>query len=178
VAVSLAVKCFVTGLASEAGQSHLDPRSAQDAELGGGTGPTCCGGDGWESNPPGTAQHRPTDGFEDRGKHQPPNIPGALSLPHVGRPFFKALEGLALTRNRLFGAGFGRFSGMGSRVARGGRGGRKTAERRPRSLESSKTAGVAPARPNKRGMALGDVCGRPRKAATPCPGRLTGNGSQ
>ena len=22
------------------------------------------GGDGWESNPPGTAQHRPTDGFE------------------------------------------------------------------------------------------------------------------
>src|SRR5215467_1311933 len=24
------------------------------------------GGDGWESNPPGTAQHRPTDGFEGR----------------------------------------------------------------------------------------------------------------
>ena len=23
------------------------------------------GGDGWESNPPGTAQHRPTNGFED-----------------------------------------------------------------------------------------------------------------
>ena len=31
-----------------------------------GADPRCCGGDGWESNPPGTAQHRPTDGFEDR----------------------------------------------------------------------------------------------------------------
>ena len=31
-----------------------------------GAGPRCCGGDGWESNPPGTAQHRPTDGFEGR----------------------------------------------------------------------------------------------------------------
>src|SRR5260221_14415683 len=33
------------------------------------------GGDGWESNPPGTAMHRPTDSFEDCGRHQPPNIP-------------------------------------------------------------------------------------------------------
>src|SRR5437879_1968144 len=50
------------------------------------------GGDGWESNPPGTAQHRPTDGFEDRERHQPPNIPSeqSLALPvgqQVGRPF-------------------------------------------------------------------------------------------
>ena len=65
VAVTLAVKCFVTGITSEGGQSQIHPRSAQDIELGSGASPTCCGGDGWESNPPGTAQHRPTDGFED-----------------------------------------------------------------------------------------------------------------
>src|SRR5712691_6646496 len=35
------------------------------------------GGDGWESNPPRTPQQRPADGFEDRGEHQLPNIPGA-----------------------------------------------------------------------------------------------------
>src|SRR2546429_8606856 len=43
------------------------------------------GGDGWESNPPGTAQHRPTDGFEDRERHQPPNIPSGVSLTQVVR---------------------------------------------------------------------------------------------
>lgn len=35
------------------------------------------GGDGWESNPPRTPQQRPANGFEDRGRHQPPNIPSA-----------------------------------------------------------------------------------------------------
>ena len=35
------------------------------------------GGDGWESNPPGTPQQRPADGFEDRGEHQLPYIPSA-----------------------------------------------------------------------------------------------------
>ena len=95
VAVSLAVKCSVIGFPSEAGLSHPHPRSAQYAELGSGQGPTCSGGDGWESNPPGTAQHRPTDGFEDRERHQPPNIPGGLSLPQVARAFFKGPRGLA-----------------------------------------------------------------------------------
>ncbi len=38
------------------------------------------GGDGWESNPPRTPQQRPANGFEDRGKHQPPNIPRAKML--------------------------------------------------------------------------------------------------
>src|SRR5207245_1802856 len=38
------------------------------------------GGDGWESNPPGTPQQRPADGFEDRGGHQPPNIPFGVSV--------------------------------------------------------------------------------------------------
>ena len=33
------------------------------------------GGDGWESNPPRTRHRRPANGFEDRGRHQPPNIP-------------------------------------------------------------------------------------------------------
>jgi hypothetical protein len=33
------------------------------------------GGDGWESNPPGTPQQRPADGFEDRGEHQLSIIP-------------------------------------------------------------------------------------------------------
>jgi hypothetical protein len=42
------------------------------------------GGDGWESNPPGAARHRPSDGFEDRGGHQPPNIPLG-SKPSGGR---------------------------------------------------------------------------------------------
>src|ERR1700674_2563081 len=35
------------------------------------------GGDGWESNPPRTPQQRPANGFEDRGRHQPPIIPSA-----------------------------------------------------------------------------------------------------
>src|SRR5213082_4153253 len=35
------------------------------------------GGDGWESNPPRTRHRRPADGFEDRGRHQPPNIPSS-----------------------------------------------------------------------------------------------------
>jgi hypothetical protein len=34
------------------------------------------GGDGWESKPLGTPRQRATDGFEDRERHQPPNIPG------------------------------------------------------------------------------------------------------
>ncbi len=38
------------------------------------------GGDGWESNPPRTPQQRPANGFEDRGRHQPPNIPSAKML--------------------------------------------------------------------------------------------------
>jgi hypothetical protein len=35
------------------------------------------GGDGWESNPPRTPQQRPANGFEDRGRHQPPYIPSS-----------------------------------------------------------------------------------------------------
>jgi hypothetical protein len=38
------------------------------------------GGDGWESNPPRTPQQRPANGFEDRGRHQPPIIPGGRIL--------------------------------------------------------------------------------------------------
>src|SRR5437588_9214603 len=38
------------------------------------------GGDGWESNPPRTPQQRPANGFEDRGRHQPPNIPNGDML--------------------------------------------------------------------------------------------------
>ena len=38
------------------------------------------GGDGWESNPPRTPQQRPANGFEDRGRHQPPIIPSAATL--------------------------------------------------------------------------------------------------
>src|SRR6202158_4984196 len=38
---------------------------------------TKSGGDGWESNPPRTPQQRPANGFEDRGRHQPPIIPSA-----------------------------------------------------------------------------------------------------
>src|SRR5438445_8541044 len=36
------------------------------------------GGDGWESYPPRTPQQRPANGFEDRGEHQLPYIPGAF----------------------------------------------------------------------------------------------------
>src|SRR5262245_44212872 len=89
-------------------------RSAQDTEVGSGVSTTCCGGDGWESNPPGTGQHRPTNGFEDRGRPPPPTIPGGLSLPHVARAVSRARQGLASTRNRLFTAGFGRFWGLGN----------------------------------------------------------------
>jgi hypothetical protein len=42
--------------------------------------PPTCGGDGWESNPPGTPQQGPTDGFEDRGEHQLPYIPSGTLL--------------------------------------------------------------------------------------------------
>ena len=38
------------------------------------------GGDGWESNPPRTPQQRPANGFEDRGRHQPPIIPSEKML--------------------------------------------------------------------------------------------------
>jgi hypothetical protein len=38
------------------------------------------GGDGWESNPPRTPQQRPANGFEDRGRHQPPIIPSARKM--------------------------------------------------------------------------------------------------
>src|SRR6266478_2760218 len=38
------------------------------------------GGDGWESNPPRTPPQRPANGFEDRGRHQPPNIPSVKML--------------------------------------------------------------------------------------------------
>src|SRR5215510_7083866 len=96
MAVTVAVKCFITGFATEAGQSQLHPGHRKILSSAAGRGPTCCGGDGWESNPPGTAQHRPTDGFEDRGRHQPPNIPGGLSLPHVARAFFTGLPGASL----------------------------------------------------------------------------------
>ena len=41
------------------------------------------GGDGWESNPPGTPQQGPANGFEDRGEHQLPYIPGH-TLPGPG----------------------------------------------------------------------------------------------
>src|SRR4029077_15571505 len=41
---------------------------------------TKSGGDGWESNPPRTPQQRPANGFEDRGRHQPPIIPSPSSL--------------------------------------------------------------------------------------------------
>jgi hypothetical protein len=37
------------------------------------------GGDGWESNPPRTPQQRPANGFEDRGRHQPPIIPSPMA---------------------------------------------------------------------------------------------------
>ena len=36
------------------------------------------GGDGWESNPPRTPQQRPANGFEDRGRHQPPVVPEVM----------------------------------------------------------------------------------------------------
>src|SRR5215471_21871564 len=75
-------------------------------------GPARRGGDGWESNPPGTAQHRPTDGFEDRGRHQPPNIPGWLSLPHVARAFFKGPPGASLNSKPALAADFGCFGGL------------------------------------------------------------------
>src|SRR5215472_5901846 len=54
------------------------------------------GGDGWESNPPGTAQHRPTDGFEDRERHQPPNIPSGVQPTAGHRAFFNGLPGPSL----------------------------------------------------------------------------------
>lgn len=50
------------------------------------------GGDGWESNPPGAVQHRPSDSFEDCGEHQPPYI------PEVGRSLHhRACHGLGVS---------------------------------------------------------------------------------
>ena len=42
------------------------------------------GGDGWESNPPRTPQQRPANGFEDRGRHQPPIIPSSKARLALG----------------------------------------------------------------------------------------------
>ena len=42
------------------------------------------GGDGWESNPPRTPQQRPANGFEDRGRHQPPIIPSSTARLALG----------------------------------------------------------------------------------------------
>jgi len=52
------------------------------------------GGDGWESNPPRTPQQRPANGFEDRGRHQPPNIPS-------GKMLFRQRDADALDAERL-----------------------------------------------------------------------------
>ena len=57
------------------------------------------GGDGWESNPPRTPQQRPADGFEDRGRHQPPNIPSA------GKMLFGQRDANAFDPQRLRMAG-------------------------------------------------------------------------
>src|SRR5439155_4616440 len=57
------------------------------------------GGDGWESNPPRTPHQRPADGFEDRGRHQPPNIPAprqSLAVP------MRRLEWVLLTSQAFF----------------------------------------------------------------------------
>src|SRR5216683_4477542 len=46
--------------------------------------PAKAGGDGWESNPPRTPRQRPANGFEDRGRHQPPYIPSRSDAIRLG----------------------------------------------------------------------------------------------
>src|SRR5215472_15563578 len=87
------------------------------------------GGDGWESNPPGTAQHRPTDGFEDRERHQPPNIPSGVSLPQVGRAFFGGPPGASLNSKPAPRGRFRSFLRHGQPGGKGGRGGGNVAEK-------------------------------------------------
>src|ERR1700704_25763 len=55
-------------------------RSLRGAALAAAVNAAEVGGDGWESNPPRTPQQRPSNGFEDRGRHQPPYIPSPATL--------------------------------------------------------------------------------------------------
>ena len=60
---------------------------ASDPSKGMIAGAGVAGGDGWESNPPGTPQQRPANAFEERGEHQLSFIPSVLTaLFWLSRP--------------------------------------------------------------------------------------------
>jgi hypothetical protein len=62
--------------------------------------PPTNGGDGWESNPPRTRHRRPANGFEDRGRHQPPNIPAKNPRSHAPSQMAARRGCLAATAGR------------------------------------------------------------------------------
>src|SRR5262245_57372537 len=102
-----------------------------------------------------------TAGLQNRlwGGAEPSQV-GSIPI-HPRQGLFQKISTANLNLKPALGAGFGRFWGLGNQVARGGRGGGKMAEKRPKPLGFSKTVGVARAR-GRTSLALGNASGRPR----------------